>query len=93
MNDMNKRKKWGPEAFFLSETDKKRGVEMAVLVYFDGETEIEVCAYPAKLQHQIKWKPKPFGDTGRKTFDPGQLDRKCVFRSIDEFKKEFQRRF
>jgi hypothetical protein len=93
MVDMNKRRKWGPEAFFLSDTDKKRGMELAVVVYFDGETDYEVCAYPEELQRQIKWKPKPFGNRARTTFDPTILDRKFIFRNIGEFKKEFRSRF
>ena len=93
MVDMNNRRKWGPEAFFLSDENKKVGQQLAVLVYFDGEKDYEVCGYPEKLQHEIKWKPKPFGNKKRMTFNPAELDPKFKFRNISEFKREFRSRF
>jgi hypothetical protein len=93
MEDMNNRRKWGPEAFCLSKRDEILCKQLVVLVYFDGKKDYEVCAYPQKFQAEIKWKPKPFGDRKRMTFDPKDLNPKFRFNNINHFKKEFKRRF
>jgi hypothetical protein len=94
MADMNNRRRWGPEAFYLYKQDKKLGRQLTVLVYFDGEKDYEVCAYPYELAHEIQWERK-FGKNpnNRMTFDPNELKEEFRFKDITEFKKEFPRRF
>jgi hypothetical protein len=94
MVSMNK-KGWGPEAFCLYPRDKKSGKQLVVLVYFDGATDYEVCAYPRGLSCEIKWKKRSVGKhpNSRMTFDPNALNGRFRFKDIDDFKKEFLLRF
>jgi hypothetical protein len=84
---------WGPEAFFLYPRDQE--YDLVVLVYFDGEADYEVCAYPRRLSHEIAWSEKPVGPNKNKrmTFDPRILPSKFRFKDIEDFKKNFPDRF
>lgn len=73
----------GPFGFFLSE-------DLVVLVYFNGQKDYKVLAYPSELVREINWIRKP---DGRVTFNPEELPDKFRFDSITEFKKEFLSRF
>jgi hypothetical protein len=86
---------WGPEAFYLYRRDIKSGKQLVVLVYFDGEADYDVCAYPARLSNEIKWKDKTVGDNPhhRMTFDQSNLPAKFRFENIDHFKNDFLIRF
>jgi len=85
---------WGPESFY-EKLETKRGVDIKILLYFDGPTVYEVCAYPINFRDQICWKPSPKGP-GKKgiyTFNPLELNPKFKFNSISHFKEEFINRF
>ena len=86
---------WGPEAFYLYPRDKKSGKQLVVLVYFDGEADYDVCAYPVWLSSEIQWKEKRvvYNPNHRMTFDPNNLPAKFRFENIDYFKYQFLIRF
>jgi len=79
-----------PYAFNQCDRDKRKGTQLVVLVYFDGEKDYKVFAYPCKLAHEIKWIRKP---DSRMTFDSDKLNPRFKFVNIKQFKKEFRRRF
>jgi len=89
------RRAWGPESFYQNPTKVAAKIDLVVLVYFDGAESRTVLAYPLSRSGEIQWGKKPVGSnpTGRKTFNPEAIDPKFVFGSVEQFRREFLRRF
>jgi len=70
-------------------------VDVVVLLYLDGTDVYRVLAYPTGLVDSIDWYPKNKGPNlqGIMIFDPRKLPKEFVFKSIDQFKRQFAKRF
>jgi len=85
---------WGPESFY-EKPNSKTLPDLKILLYFDGPNVYEVNAYPLSHFGNIRWYQSPKGPNkeGIMTFKPNELDPIYKFESIEQFKKEFLKRF
>lgn len=82
---------WGPDTFHAS-AGSRRSLDLKVLIFFEGEGEYKVMAYPMRLWDRIKWGPAR-GSKNRFAFDPEAIDPIFVFADIADFQANFPKRF
>lgn len=83
-------KPWGPDNFH-EDSSNPRKLDLKVLIFFEGETDYQVMAYPMRLRSEIHWEPAR--STGRLAFDPKAIDSKFVFKNIADFQLNYPQRF
>lgn len=83
-------KPWGPDNFH-EDPSNPRNLDLKVLIFFEGETDYQVMAYPMRLRSEIHWEQAR--SPGRLAFDPKTIDSKFVFKNIADFQLNFPQRF
>jgi hypothetical protein len=92
-DEWNKRG-WGPDNFHRSAKEIKK-YDITVLMYFSGDKNYKVFAYPTSEFTKIKWDLKRIGSNLKKiyTFDPKILNSRYQFENEENFKHEAIARF
>lgn len=90
-NDAMIRRGWGADNFFC---DADR-CDLVVLLNFNEGQVYKVYAYPISHRSEINWYPKKVGTNVQNItcWDPGKIDSKFIFNSIEDLKQEFNKRF
>lgn len=83
-------KPWGPDNFHEDQSNP-RNLDLKVLIFFEGETDYQVMAYPMRLLSEIHWRSARSPE--RLAFDPNAIDSKFVFKDIADFQLNFPQRF
>ena len=81
---------WGPNNFHTSPKSKKK-YDLTVLLYFEEGDIYKIYAYPAGLMNEIDWFSKNKGPNpqGIIIFDPRNLNKRFIFSSLEDFKKDY----